>query len=543
MSMINVYERNNIYVPGTNTLDPDKMVSRTPVLIFTGNVHEIENTKDKNHQIPVDIEYVNMQNPELNFTMINAALRPQGTSSMAYPKKNFRIYTQKYSETKVYDFEGKEIIDKLYSFNVKEGNRKKAQPVNCWCLKADYAESSGTHNTGVSRIWNDVIYNASIEESMKPAELPEIPDRFVFRTEAQREALLNNYPYDVRTTVDGFPILVFYRVAEGEDLIFIGKYNFNNDKSTEAVFGFKDIPGFDDSNMQCWEILNNGHHLTLFTDVSDFDSQWDKAWESRYPDTSSPTNTLANLKAFSIWMHGIDGDHARFATEKWERFNVYNAAAYYVYLLRFGAVDQPVKNAFLTSEDGVHYYFINYDNDTIFGVANTGNLEIPPTADRQSKDSSGNHHYAGYNSVMWNMFEADSQFMEVIVPLVDYALTTAGLTYNKVIELFNDKQAEHWVERVYNQDARYKYIDLFTSTGENNLFMLHGKRDLHREWWAAKRFALLDARWVSGDYRSKAINLKCQVGTPINMKFSIISGESLDYGYGVNGIPNESGRV
>lgn len=29
-------------------------------------------------------------------------------------------------------------------------------------------------------------------------------------------------------------------------------------------------------------------------------------------------------------------------------------AAYYIYLIRFGAVDQVVKNAMLTSEDGQH---------------------------------------------------------------------------------------------------------------------------------------------------------------------------------------------
>ena len=31
--------------------------------------------------------------------MKNAAMRPQGTSSMGYPKKNFRIYTQKLDNT------------------------------------------------------------------------------------------------------------------------------------------------------------------------------------------------------------------------------------------------------------------------------------------------------------------------------------------------------------------------------------------------------------------------------------------------------------
>ena len=43
-------------------------------------------------------------------------------------------------------------------------------------------------------------------------------------------------------------------------------------------------------------------------------------------------------------------------------------AAYYIYLMRFGAADQVVKNSMFTSEDGEHFYFINYDNDTILGV-------------------------------------------------------------------------------------------------------------------------------------------------------------------------------
>ena len=54
-------------------------------------------------------------------------------------------------------------------------------------------------------------------------------------------------------------------------------------------------------------------------------------------------------------------------------------AAYYSYMMRFGgAVDQLVKNVFLTSEDGVHYYIINYDNDTIMGLLNSGQLEGEP---------------------------------------------------------------------------------------------------------------------------------------------------------------------
>ncbi len=63
----------------------------------------------------------------------------------------------------------------------------------------------------------------------------------VLRTKAQTMADANGFGYDVRTTVDGFPIVMFYQKDEKSDLVFMGKYNFNNDKSNEAVFGFCDV--------------------------------------------------------------------------------------------------------------------------------------------------------------------------------------------------------------------------------------------------------------------------------------------------------------
>ena len=49
------------------------------------------------------------------------------------------------------------------------------------------------------------------------------------------------YEYDVRTTVDGIPIVMFYQLNEQDRLHFMGKYNFNNDKTNETLFGFTGI--------------------------------------------------------------------------------------------------------------------------------------------------------------------------------------------------------------------------------------------------------------------------------------------------------------
>ncbi len=518
--MQEAYYRNDV-LDDTAQLSVDKLQRFLPIMVITGNIPVLENTNNKKEQIIVDAEYTDLNNPERSFTVKNAVMTPQGTSSMSYPKKNFRLYTCKLDDTRLFDWNGNAVEDRLYAF------KENAQPVNTWCFKADYAESSGTHNTGIARLWNTAMYNARIDGEYK------------LRTAAQAAAVKNGYPYDVRTTVDGFPILMFYRLNADSDLVFIGKYNFNNDKSTESVYGFKDIPGFDNSRMQCWEVLNNGNHLALFQDTDNWDTEWSDAFEGRYPDGSENTT---DLKSFADWLVGCKNDADKFKTEKWNHLDVYKVAAYYVYLMRFGAVDQPVKNAMFTSEDGEHFYFINYDNDTVLGVRNDGLLIYPPTITRQSLDTTYTtevYAYAGHDSVLWNRLEADEEFMS-IVSVVDNALYQAGLRYADVIGMFDDEQASKWCERIYNQDSQYKYVGPYVNDGVDNLFMLQGSRTSHRKWWLSRRFNLLDSMFVSGAYKSNVVECKL-ASAPARLKFGITAGFDMGYGYGVNNVVIEKG--
>lgn len=528
IEMMEVYYRNDIYEIGTSNFSVDLLAHYLPVMIIVGDIPTLEAATSTSTQILVDIQFIHEQDPTKSFTMKRVALRIQGTSSLAYPRKNFRFYTRVEESSLVYDYEGNLIPDKLYQFI------DNAQPVDCWCLKADFAESSGTHNTGIARIWNKVMYGAVIQHTNI---LGEETNGYALRTEAQKIALEQDYKNDVRTTIDGFPIVLFYKQKESDtDLIFLGKYNFNNDKSTPSVFGFENIPGFDNARMQCWETKDNGHPLGLFTDVSNFDRDWSEAFESRYPDTKTP-NT-ADLKAFSQWMSAVNQED--FATQKWAHMDVYKVAAYYVYLMRFGAVDQPVKNGFLTSEDGEHFYYINYDNDTINGLINTGELRLDPTITRQTIGTDGEYVYAGHSSVLWNRCEADTEFMD-IVSIVDNALYSAGLRYDEVMSVFNDEQCDKWAERVYNQDAEYKYLLPYVNQATNNLFMLQGSRSSHRAWWLSKRFALYDSLFVSGAYRDRNVSFKCLNDTQPGQKFTITAGTDMNYGYGVNNGIRETG--
>ena len=67
----------------------------------------------------------------------------QGTSSMEYPVKNLRFKAN-----------GKDENGKKYKFQVNKDDC----PVNLVCLKADYMESSGSHNTGTANLVYDIMH-------------------------------------------------------------------------------------------------------------------------------------------------------------------------------------------------------------------------------------------------------------------------------------------------------------------------------------------------------------------------------------------------
>lgn len=131
-------------------------------------------------------------------------------------------------------------------------------------MKADFSDSSSTHNTGAVKIVNDIW------------------KRCGWLTPPQKAYTGN---YDVRIGVDGFPIDLFYDNDNTGENIYLGKYNFNNEKSgSAAIYGFEGIEGFNDAaalNGQrnkcvCLEFLNNSEALCLFgtADMASLPMPW-----------------------------------------------------------------------------------------------------------------------------------------------------------------------------------------------------------------------------------------------------------------------------
>lgn len=117
---------------------------------------------------------------------------------------------------------------------------------------------------------------------------------------------------------------------------------------------------------------------------------------------------------------------------------------------------------------------------------------------------------------------------------IDNALYSAGLSYENVIEMFNEKQANKWAEAVYNQDAQYKYIDTYKSTGNGAyLPFCQGSRSDHRKWWLANRFALLDGQFENGAYIGN--NISFTVGkADAGQYVKVTAAKPHTFGFGAN---------
>ena len=545
--MFDLYESNNV-IDGNGNVTVDSVPNGMRYLIVTGRQDNgvptvlqaaVNNDKDPKYDVD-EMLCVVKGNQSLNFRCVGGCIRLQGTSSLAYPIKNYRIYFKNASKVAgdLYlgcDEQGvggtlQETAK--YSFRPAGSSNKAAAPVDCFCLKADFAESSSSHNTGMAKLVQNILTAAG---ELTPAQAHCSED----------------YGYDVRTTIDGEPCYLFYRGALDETPQFLGKFNFNNDKSTEAVFGFCDIPGYHDqawvtekfdgvNPTECWEFLNNDYPMGMFLD-DDFDTKgedgtpnWLKVFEARFPDDDdinaeyeAGTKKPKYLEPLVKWVKSTQNDGEKFKTELADWFDVDYLCDYYMFTEIFGCVDQRVKNMMMgfwynTDKDKVLAYMIFYDCDTILGVRNDGRLKYGWDIDENttdpelSTDDKTVYAYAGHDSILWKNLR--EQFPDELQAA--YRRIRERMSNSTIFTMFDDEQSAKFCERIYNLDALNKYVEPKTIGVEVNkdgsvtnvkysyLEAMQGSRQSHRHWWVTNRMGLFDARYSTGQYTSTDISFK-----------------------------------
>ena len=531
--MVVLFEKNQVMDDEGTDVDIDKLRAMgKSVMRIVGDVNLVNQTNNKKFEVPVDIYFYSAYGKEYDFIIYQCGLRIQGTSSTTYPRKNYRIYFSRSTKygTKLY-VNGVEVADFKYSF--KPG----ARPIDIFCLKADFSDSSSTHNTGAVRIVNDIWKRCGW---LTPPQM----------------AYKGNY--DVRIGVDGFPIDLFYDNNGTGENVYLGKYNFNNEKSGSGIiYGFEGIEGFNDeatlkggrNKCICLEFLNNSEALCLFG-TSNMDT-FDDALEFRFkPDQTWATaheDDKAAVKRLWEWIYSCKGNPTKFLDEYAEYFGNDSPFAWYLITDYFMAVDNRAKNMMLVTWDGKIWYFIPYDMDTVFGERNDSVLKYDYTITWETMDESiGSYAFAGHDSVLWELVRGCPDKLREVA---DKLRSTMSLEY--VLKVFNEEMMGNWCERIYNKDGIYKYIKpltegVTTADGTTSyydyLYALQGSRYAHRTYTIQNRFALLDSQYVCGTYRkdSFAAYFGYKFGSD-NRKIRITASERYFFGYGyTSGTPHES---
>ena len=443
----------------------------------------------------VNGKYVDPLHPERSFSFYGAQIDVQGTSSQFYSRKNYKI-----------KFKNGFTINGVAFSNYQL--RETSMPTNVFTFKADVASSEGANNVELVMLYDEIC----------PVKTP--PQETNSR---------------VRQGIEGYPCLMFY--YDGSNYNFLGKYNFNNDKETAEVFGFAE-------GDESWEILTNETQMAVFKN-DDFDSTyidtvtgkdvplWTQTFEARYPEDNTD---IENLKTFVSWLKSTDTTAVENEEEKTERLakfkeelaNYANVEALifnYVFTEMFLMVDNRAKNAFPTryDEDG-KFLILPYDYDTAIGINNEGELKFgyqyedidytkgnklvlaeDVTPEMLEKDEVV-FVYNGQDSVLYvNLRLA---FADEIMTMYQELRKLDAFSYDAVEERFRLHQ-QSWGEAIFNEDAKFKYIDPLVEDGDNTyLEMLQGSKESQRQWWLYNRFRYLDSKYVAGDSLEDYIMLR-----------------------------------
>ena len=445
---IDVMDEQKAYNEYVNSLNLPKMY-------FEGDAYE-DMTKET--KVTLRIKYDPPASGEYGkpFDLPLCQVNWQGTSTLAYAVKNYKIRLR------------------------DEQNKKyKYAPISHWkeestfTLKADYMESSHMNNTGTAKIVNQLC---------KTPIPPQVDDP------------------DIRTAIDGFPILLYIKGRNDQTFRLAGVYMFNIDKGASNCFGFdKDNP-----NCLSYEVSANSdvgagafNDYTMSAIHNDFEVRFP---ESREGDTEHP-----ELQRLVRWVK--EATDEQFKTEIHQYLNLEYTIAYYVQVFTFAMVDNLGKNMMLNTWDGRVWYPTFYDMDTMLGLDNTGYSRIPAHADLNTiiENAEGTNSEKVFNTsdsqlwtklrrCFWNEIKEHYAKMRETIYNWDYLKT-----------IYNDEIAYKIGPKNYNFDMEAKYFPY----GNQYSHMCNGDRLEFVKRFISERLLYVDTVFGYEKDTKETITFRC----------------------------------
>lgn len=475
----------------------------------------------------------------------DGVVRRQGTSTSTYPIKNLRIYLQRNDTTKVYRNVSKTRNDQWELVESRTYTMKPdGKPMSIINLKTDYADSSLCYNTGTSILLNDHLIRTH-EKFLNPGMKADSKARF---------------------GIDGMPIDVFTSDTPEGYKRYCGQYQFNNDKSKSGyLFGQTKKDGTE----LALEFINNSNPVANFNITGDtteqlgrknatgFDAsveflfpEKDWEWNGKTPETTAPETAKRQIIRLWDWVkscvpRGVDPTNMTteevkraFVSDKFKRevtqyFNITNLTLWHVLTDYHMSVDQRVKNTFYrTWGDGI-WWLTYYDGDTAFCKRNDAFLAYDYNITRDTRDLQRNKYaFEGHNSMLWCLVLANLE-QELRQSAKDLR---ERLTNQVYLRVFNDEIMNNWSERQYNKSGIYKYIKPafhdYNGNGKMNyIFALNGNMVAVRNQLIQRRFSMLDAKYLVGEYERDSVTGYMGKQRGLAAKISITASDEYYFGW------------
>ena len=592
---------NDIYAPGTKTIDIDKLEGTITTVKFTGPLNELIDQGGGKHSATCALEVVNPTNSNINLKCSRAEVTNAGQSTLNKPVPSFHVKLDKNGNI-CYDRDGKPYSKNRWVF--REGN----VPEKKFRLQANYMDSSGCHNGAFFRMFNEVAPKVSINNQ----NVLRIPSE-VYASENYPQAMRLRYgedpsgnnwkfPYRINMVPDSIPCVVVWRPDENDSYRFLGQYVIMEEKKANYAngmhsiysgldsdgnadpFGFKSTKTgdklWDNVNCHQFEFLRSTSNIELFLDDADWDEDKETAFELVYPDEDdlTPEELSAEWNKFHTdVVHPIieayklfDPQHPEVAQNAFNQLmygpnpvlDRWHFAAYYCLAMRNACTDSMVRNMELVTYDGTTWLPKWWDVDMQCGLQQSGACDIEPTSDRYTLIPGTTDAFAfsgrifvevGGQDVLrsswlwdalvgntWTGITGSAQFMED-VKIMDEALYKAGWKYTEMTKLQDEEYIDAWSDALFNESSVSKYL------AYNDLLALQGDRTPHRHWFLKTSYDYFDALNVCGEYTSKVISIRTQsISPPKYIRFKAAFDSYFGWGHTTtieeSGIQVEKGK-
>lgn len=301
-------------------------------MVFLSGDEFAKMTTDKN-EVGMEMDYISKTKKFHSYIKIKF----QGTSSLAYPKKNFTI--------KLYSDEAK---DSKLKVNFKGwGEQSK------FVMKANWIDLTHARNIVSARIWGDVVKTRPDYEQLSE----------LLRTSPNQGA------------VDGFPIKVYING------VYQGRYTMNIPKDAYMA-------NMDDALDNHCILCGEGYVSGCFRDASM--GQWTDEVHNTVPDSIS-----------SRWVEAIDfvmnSEDEEFKSNIENYFFLDSLIDYFIYGMVSCGLDAFGKNQLYLTYDAVKWLASMYDMDSTWGLYWNGSSFVASDYTREEfqdfKDGEGNLLY------------------------------------------------------------------------------------------------------------------------------------------------------